>query len=203
MDRRYSIYGIIKDLIGQETRYMRAYDGQVCEVADSLSRGRVHVTVPALGWMTPDEGPWCDPEYVSGGLVVPQVGSWVKVWFLGGDPARPVYGPKLGHVKEGKPSAYADWTTEVVAADEASGFALSANSTDGTFDASNAAASLAGTLDGLLEHLSTLVTHLSALTTIGASPPYVLDPGTIANLTADGANIAADRAQLALILKER
>jgi len=203
MDRRYSIYGIIKDLIAQETRYMRIYDGQVFDVADPLSKGRVHVTIPALGWMTPNEGPWCDPEYISGGLVVPTVGTWVKIWFLGGDPARPIYGPKLGHVKDSKPSVYADQTTEVIMADELSGFALAVNATDGTFDAKNAAASLAGTLDGLLGHLSELVTHLSALTTIGASPPYVLDPGTITNLTTDGANIAADRTQLALILKER
>jgi hypothetical protein len=188
MDIRYSEYGMLKDLIAQETRYTRVYEGQVCNLDDPLLRGRVQLVSPALGWLTPDQAPWCDPEYVNGGIIVPELNAWVKLYFLSGDPSRPVYGQKLGHVADNKPTAYTDKTKKIIFQDEGSGAVISLDTVMATFDMYNKSVSLAKTFDDILGHLLSLIT-------VGPPPVHTLDATTTANLTADKIN-------LGLILKK-
>ena len=83
MDREYDLYGIIRDIIIEQTRYLRHYIAKVENNNDPDMKGKVFVTVPALGWDTPDKGQWAIPRHMHG-LSVPAIGEYVEVYFING-----------------------------------------------------------------------------------------------------------------------
>jgi hypothetical protein len=85
-----TLRGYILGIVKQELRYYKHYIGQVRDTADKLNKGRVLVTIPILGWDSPEKGAWCFPRQMHS-LSVPAVDEWVEVYFLNGDPNRPVY----------------------------------------------------------------------------------------------------------------
>lgn len=89
-DKTDSVYGMIVEIVRQETLYLRHYMGQVLSQTDELNIGMVQVAVPELGWTTSDLAPWCYPRQLHS-MSVPEVGEWVEVYFLNGDMNRPVY----------------------------------------------------------------------------------------------------------------
>ena len=89
-DKTNSMYGMICEIVRQETIYLRHYLGQVLAQTDELNIGMIQVSVPELGWTTADLAPWCYPRHLHS-MCVPEVGEWVEVYFLGGDRNRPVY----------------------------------------------------------------------------------------------------------------
>lgn len=89
-DKTDSVYGMIVEIVRQETLYLRHYMGQVLSQTDELNIGMVQVSVPELGWTTSDLAPWCYPRQLHS-MSVPEVGEWVEVYFLNGDMNRPVY----------------------------------------------------------------------------------------------------------------
>jgi hypothetical protein len=74
-------------------RYYGAMPGVVIDSADPEGKHRVRVTIPGLIELSA----WADPITAGGGSgkrgahAVPANGSTVIVWFLGGDPERPIY----------------------------------------------------------------------------------------------------------------
>jgi hypothetical protein len=97
--------GVIAEVVRRETRYLRHYMGQVLSNEDELGRGRVLCSVPELGLDTQDKAPWCWPRYRHS-QSTPKVGEWVEVYFMGGDPDRPVYLGGLGELKDQVPPSY-------------------------------------------------------------------------------------------------
>ena len=120
-DRRRDPRSIIEALIWEKTKYLRSYLGKVTNVQDPLGRGRVLVQVPDLGWNTDAVGAWCWARNLHG-LKVPEVGEWVEVHFVAGDPDQPVYLGQAAEIQNQKPAAYDGPTTKVLYQDPKTGF---------------------------------------------------------------------------------
>jgi hypothetical protein len=105
MDLSRSTYGEIIEMIRRETRYLRHYWGEVLSTTDQLNRGRVLVSIPALGWNSADTGPWCMPRDKYS-MIVPNVGDFVEVYFLEGDRDKPVYLGIVSEITGGTPANY-------------------------------------------------------------------------------------------------
>lgn len=116
MNGRGNELGAITDLIAEKTRFMRPYLGEVLDVEDSESRGRVKCSVPELGWFTGGESPWCDPLHRYDARV-PAAGEYVVVMFMAGNPSRPVYLGTSGEVAGQAPKHYSGPATRVLYSD--------------------------------------------------------------------------------------
>lgn len=118
----YEVDKVVRRLVRAELMWYRHYWGTVLSTADSLSLGRLQVAVPELRWNDQRSAKWCMPRYAPG-LTLPKVGSNVEVYFVEGNPRRPVW---LGRVPElGETLAnYTAQTKEVVHEDPASGAGL-------------------------------------------------------------------------------
>ena len=112
---------LIETLIWERTKYFRSYIGKVVDVQDPLGRGRVLVQVPELGWNTNASAAWCWSRDLHG-LKVPEVGEWVEVHFVAGNPDQPVYLGQAAEIQEQKPAAYDGPTTKVLYQDPKTGF---------------------------------------------------------------------------------
>ena len=113
-DIRGNELGIITDLIASVMKYALVYRGIVADIEDSEGRGRVRCIVPELGWIKDDESPWCEPEYVGAGCVVPAKNDIVTVWFINGEARSPYYGGKIGAVVGQRPDKYSTPRTRVL-----------------------------------------------------------------------------------------
>lgn len=98
-DKTNSLYGQIKDIIFQETIYLRHYIGQVISQNDEDNAGCVQVAVPELGWSSADVAPLCYPRQRHS-MSIPEAGEWVEVYFINGDMNRPVYLGNCGEMKK-------------------------------------------------------------------------------------------------------
>jgi hypothetical protein len=93
-----------------DERFLAIYDGTVVNNADPEKLGRVRVRIPGL--IEPESG-WAEPVGKAGGSAqrgefdVPEVGAFVTVQFLMGNPDRPKY--QLGHW--GKPGGKSEAPT--------------------------------------------------------------------------------------------
>lgn len=80
----------IEKVIREETAFLKHYEAQVVDNLDTLSKGRVKVVIPELGFDTPDIGMWCFPRQ-GNSMNVPDIGDWVEIYFLKGDRNHPRY----------------------------------------------------------------------------------------------------------------
>ena len=95
----------IDQVIREETRWLRHYESQVIDNLDPLNRGRVKVTVPELGFDTPDKAMWCFPRQ-GNSMSVPEKDSWVDVYFVSGDPNKPRYLHYASEMKDMTPTKF-------------------------------------------------------------------------------------------------
>jgi len=109
--------GIIEEIVRRETRFLRHYAGKVLDNQDPLGKGRVLVAIMELGHSSEDEGPWAWPRY-RGGQVTPEKGEHVEVYFMAGDPGRPVYIGKMAEMKDSEVRGYEGPHTRVLFSDE-------------------------------------------------------------------------------------
>lgn len=128
MNRRDDEFGEILQVIADETRFFKQYEGKVLDTGDELTKGRVRIQIPELGWMLPTESPWVDPEYFGRGCIVPNVDDWVVVYFISGDMTRPRYRSRTSAIAGSTPESYTgvekkvlfdDGTTVIVYDDDA------------------------------------------------------------------------------------
>lgn len=84
------LYGMIRQIIYEETLFLRHYFGKIVDNNDSMKKGRVQVTISELGFETPDVGIWCSPRQ-GNGMSIPKVGTWVEVYFMNGQSDQAVY----------------------------------------------------------------------------------------------------------------
>lgn len=119
MDRTFTLYGELAEVVRRETRYLRTYWAEVIDVNDPQAKGRVKVTIPMLGWDTDATGAWCQPRDLHR-MVVPAVGDFVAVGFLEGDQDRPYYFGLAHELGEQTPPGF-DGPTKVVLYEDADG----------------------------------------------------------------------------------
>lgn len=92
----YELDEVVRKMVRRELMWYRHYWGVVLSNSDSLRKGRLQVQVPELRWNDQSSAKWCAPR-LAPGLVVPTVGSKVEIYFVEGNPRRPVW---LGRVTE-------------------------------------------------------------------------------------------------------
>ena len=90
MDLDRDFKSLIVRIVRDEVRWMRHYLAQVVDNKDTLSKGRVKVIIPELGFDTAEQGMWCFPRQ-GNSLSVPLQDEYVEIYFVAGDPNRPVY----------------------------------------------------------------------------------------------------------------
>lgn len=112
MDR--SSYGIIKQIIFEETIFLRHYVGEVIDNKDELSKGRIQVAIYDLNWTTKNNAPWCNPRYIGNGIGIPKIGDWVEIYFINADRNRPVWLGISAEVKDNFLSNFVDHNTDVI-----------------------------------------------------------------------------------------
>lgn len=96
-------YEALREVIARATRYDKTYMAKVLIDLDPEGKGRVQVTIPGLGILTPAEGVWADVEMPVGVNVSPKAGDWVAVYFLGGDPSKPCVRGRTSIIKDNLP----------------------------------------------------------------------------------------------------
>ena len=94
--RDHEVTEIIRRAVRKELMFYRHYWGQVLSTSDRLQLGRIQVSIPELRWNDQSSAPWCYPRFTPG-LSVPAQNAWVEVYFVEGNPKRPVW---LGRVPE-------------------------------------------------------------------------------------------------------
>jgi len=107
------IYGMIKEIIQDETIFMRHYIGKVVENEDILKKGRVKITIPELGMDTPDLALWCNARQ-GNGISIPAIGSYAEIYFINGEREKPVYLFPASEIIENIPKNYTGIVTEHV-----------------------------------------------------------------------------------------
>lgn len=70
----------LRHIIRDETKHLRDYRGKVINVIDPEQRGRVQVTISALGWDSPEKGVWAYPIDTMG-VYTPQVDDYLLLRF--------------------------------------------------------------------------------------------------------------------------
>jgi len=113
MDNTHSLYGQIVEIIRKETRFLRHYWGEVASNTDIKKKGRILVKIPALGWDTQDKAAWCQSRDKKS-MIVPDVGDYVEVYFLEGDPSKAVYLGTAHELDGGTPDGYNGPTDRVI-----------------------------------------------------------------------------------------
>ena len=105
MDNLRDIRGLIINILKEELRFWKHYLGEVMDNKDSLILGRVQVTIPELGFLSQDQAVWAWPRQ-GNSMSIPNIGEWVEIYFIGGDPGRPVYLHYASEVQGHKPDSY-------------------------------------------------------------------------------------------------
>jgi len=163
--------GIVEEIVRRETRFLRHYSGKVLDNKDPLGRGRVLVAIAEFGHSSEDESPWAWPRH-RGGQVTPELGEYVEVYFMAGDPARAVYIGKMAEMKGSEVPGYEGPRTRVLFSDAVESMRI-------IYDADGKVLKIAGGTqafvrgDDLNAFLSDLVTwlntHVHTLVTTGSA----------------------------------
>ena len=115
------VFELVKEIVLQETIYLRHYVGKVVSNSDPLKEGRVKAQVPMLGWNTDAVAAWCRPRDKHS-MVVPDVGEPVEVYFVDGDRSRPAYSGIACEMKDALPKDFdGEAATVVLFQDKANG----------------------------------------------------------------------------------
>lgn len=154
---------VIRRIVRRELIWYRHYWGVVLSTQDRLGVGRVQVQVPDLRWNDQTTAPWCMPRY-NPGISVPRQGSKVEIYFVEGNPARPVWlgrVPELGEVVK----ALSRPTMHVLFEDEVTGDAV-------TYDEQSGIFAFRGSGDNLVTY-NALVSALNTWCSTGALGVHV------------------------------
>ena len=111
---------MIKNIVQDELRYFRHYDGIVVDTDDPTTQGRVRVRINALGQFNASQGFWAKPRQLHA-LDVPIVGEVVEVYFIEGDRTKGVYLANSAESKGNIPVIYSDPAKHVLYQDPTTG----------------------------------------------------------------------------------
>ena len=105
---------MIQMIIRDETKYFVPRLGIVSQIIDPISKGRILVKIPSLGWDADDKAAWCFPKHIKG-IVTPNVGDYVLIEFVDGNMTMPVYSGIAHYMKDMIPKNYTSEQTQVIA----------------------------------------------------------------------------------------
>ncbi len=100
-----NIIDIIQQITREQFKYMVPRLGQVVDLLDPSSKGRVKVTIPSLGWDTADKGAWCWSRDKNS-LITPTLQDWVMVQWMNGKSDFPIYSGIATEMSDMLPDAY-------------------------------------------------------------------------------------------------
>ena len=103
------IYFMIKKIIHEQTIFLRHYVGKVVDNNDPKKLGRLKITIPEIGFDTPDLAKWAYPRQ-GAGMSIPNISDWAEIYFIGGDPNRPVYLFPASEISGMTPKGYSGGT---------------------------------------------------------------------------------------------
>lgn len=188
---------MVKNLIHEEMRFYRHYDGIVVDTADETTRGRVRVRIEDLGQFKNDQGIWAFPRQLHA-LDVPIVGEIVEVYFINGDRTRAVYLANSSERKDQIPAIYSDPSKHVLHQDPTTGDSLVYDDTSGNLDLqlTGKLGISAGGKD-LKTILNNILAHCRTIQVSGSATTQVVVPGG-----ATDTNFANDQADIAAAFKE-
>jgi len=107
------LYKEIRNIILQETVFLRHYIGKVIDINDKERLGRVQVEVLDLGLEGQEEGLWCFPRDKNS-MTVPKKDDWVEVYFVRGSCDMPVYMGTANEIKDMVPKNYKSPITQII-----------------------------------------------------------------------------------------
>lgn len=105
--------GVVNQIIKRYLRYSFPREAQVKDINDQVSKGRILVTIPSLGWETNDTGAWCYATDKNA-LTTVKVGDWVIVQFVDGNPDHVIYIGKSTRLRDQLPKNYSSPTDHVI-----------------------------------------------------------------------------------------
>ena len=182
----YELDDVVGKLVRRYLMWYRHYWGTVLSTADRLQVGRVQVQIPELRWNDQTTAPWCMPRY-NPGISVPPQGSIVEVYFVEGNPSRPVW---IGRVPEQGETvkAYTGPGVHVLFQDKTTGDAVLYNESDGTVQIIGNGDNLV-TYSALATVFSNLATWLNAHVHTGVTtgPGSSGPPGASVSIDPSGA----------------
>lgn len=97
--------------------------GEVAKIEDPLSKGRILVLIPMLGWDTEDLGAWCYPKN-DNGITFPKTGDNVLVEFIDGNRDYPIWSGIATQMKDMLPKSYTDHTNQILFENAAQDFSV-------------------------------------------------------------------------------
>lgn len=184
MNRRGDEFGETLDIVAFATRFMKTYQGIVLDDQDELKKGRVLLSVPDLGWFTPSESPWAEPEYPGRGAITPAIGDTVPVYFIAGDVSRPVYrSARMGEIKGTTPPSYTGPETKILYED--ADIVILYDGDVITVDAGPKRIRAKTDAGNLFTVIKTYMEHVRDATTFGSSTSHAMSAATIAAIDGD------------------
>lgn len=171
IDQNRDELSILRAIIFQETRFLRHYAGEVIDNEDPDGKGKVKVQVSELGWSTAANSSWCWPR-TRHSMDIPAVGEMVEVYFMAGDPRRPVYLGQAAEWEGNIPESYDGPDKVVLYQDPETGDSVEYDRAAGVFKVGDGSESFVkgDSLDSFLSSLkSWMDTHTHP--TAGTGPP--------------------------------
>lgn len=188
---------MVKNLIHEEMRFYRHYDGIVVDTADETIRGRVRVRIEELGQFKNDQGIWAFPRQLHA-LDVPIVGEIVEVYFINGDRTRAVYLANSSELKNQIPEIYSDPSKHVIRQDPKTGDNTVYDDTTGNLDVKlTGRLGMSANGKDLKTILNNILSHCRTIQVSGSATTQVVVPGGVTDM-----NFASDQADVAAAFKE-
>ena len=100
-----NVINILQNLFLKFSRYRTPVIGEIINLIDPNSKGRIQCLIPSLGWTTPDKAAWAF-QVDKKGLITPNIGDFVIINFLNADPAYPIIFGKANNIKDQLPKSY-------------------------------------------------------------------------------------------------
>ena len=166
---------------------MKEYEGKVLDTGDELNKGRVRISIPELGWMLPTESPWVDPEYFGRGCIVPKVDDWVVVYFIAGNMTRPRYRSRTAAIEGSTPGSYTGPETVILYEDD--DVIIMYDGSVVTVDAGTRKVRVKNNDGNLFTIIKTYMEHVRDGRTFGSSTSHAWEPGVVANINSDIADL--------------
>jgi hypothetical protein len=181
-NRRNDEYGEILQVISEETKYFKQYEGKVLDTGDELNKGRVKISVPELGWFLPTESPWVDAEYFGRGCIVPKVDDWVVVYFIAGNVNRPRYRSRTSALTGSTPGSYTGPETVILYEDDT--VVIMYDGEVVTVNAGSKKVRVKNDNQNLATLIGELMDDILALQTAGSPAAHVLAPASTSQFNA-------------------
>ena len=113
-NRNSDMYGLLQDIVRDETKWLRHYPAKVINVSDPMNKKRIQVAIEELGWTDGKMGLWAFPRDMHA-QITPVVDEWVEIHFVSGNPARPVYmGLAWEHMQDTQTPNYISENSQVL-----------------------------------------------------------------------------------------